>query len=273
MKFAVLVVLACSMALPFAWMVMVSLKPLDEVEKGDFVPARWDASSYPAVLGVAGIGRQAAPDLHFGKWYFNSLFVAGWVTFLQLVTSSMAAYAFSRISWPGRDKVFFLYLATMMVPTLILIIPNYFVMHKLHLVNTYLGLILPASFTAFGTFLMRQFMLTIPPALDEAAAIDGAGRWQTFTHVILPLAKPGLITLAIFGFIGNYGSFFWPLIMIKDEWLQTLPIGMLYFSNAYSQQTNLLMAASVMNLVPPILVFVVLQKFLVSGIRIGSLRT
>jgi multiple sugar transport system permease protein len=274
LRLLILILLGCSMALPFCWMVMTSLKPLSDVEKGAFVPSTWDTRSYPAVLGLAspGDGRQAPPDLHFGKWYFNSLFVAGWVTFLQLLTSSMAAYAFSRIPWSGRDKVFLLYLGTLMVPTLILIIPNYFVMFKLHLVNTYLGLILPASFTAFGTFLMRQFMMSIPPALDEAAEMDGASRFQIFSHIILPLSKPGLITLAIFCFIGNYGSFFWPLVMIKDEWLWTLPIGMLYFNNAYSQQTNLLMAATLMNLVPPILVFIALQKFLVRGIQLGAVK-
>ncbi len=271
-KFLFLVLFACLTALPFFWMVMASFKPLDEAERFNFVPEKWDAGSYSAVLSLkppAGVNQKQL-NLNFGKWYFNSLLIAGWVTFLQLVTSSMAAYAFSRISWPGRDKVFLFYLGTMMIPSLVLIIPNYFLMVKFHLVNSYLGLILPAAFSAFGTFLLRQFMLTIPLNLEEAARIDGAGHWKIFTEIILPLTRPGLITLAIFCFIGNYGSFFWPLIMIKDEGLWTLPIGMLFFNTDYGRQTNLLMAASLMNLLPPIIIFITLQKFLVRGIQIAN---
>ncbi len=273
-KYGFLVLFAGLMAWPFFWMVMASFKPLNEMEGLNFVPEKWETGSYPTVLGLkppAGVNQKTL-NLNFGKWYFNSLLIAGWVTFLQLATSSMAAYAFSRIPWPGRDKVFLLYLSTMMIPSLVLIIPNFFVMFKLHLVNSYLGLILPAAFSAFGTFLLRQFMMTIPMNLEEAAQIDGAGRWRIFTDIILPLARPGLITLAIFCFIGNYGSLFWPLIMIKDEGLWTLPIGMLSFSTDYGRQTNLLMAASLMTLLPPIIIFIALQKFLVRGIQLGALK-
>jgi multiple sugar transport system permease protein len=273
-KFLFLVLFACLMALPFFWMVMASFKPLNEAERLNFVPEKWDAGSYSSVLNLkppAGVNQRPL-NLNFGKWYFNSLLIAGWVTFLQLITSSMAAYAFSRIPWPGRDKIFLLYLGTMMIPSLVLIIPNYFLMVKLHLVNSYLGLILPAAFSAFGTFLLRQFMMTIPMNLEEAARIDGAGHWKIFTDIILPLARPGLITLAIFCFIGNYGSFFWPLVMIKDERLWTLPIGMLFFNTDYGQQTNLLMAASLLNLLPPIIIFIALQKLLVRGIQLGAVK-
>jgi ABC-type glycerol-3-phosphate transport system permease component len=145
-------------------------------------------------------------------------------------------------------------------------------MVKLHLLDSYLGLIVPAAFSAFGTFLLRQFMLTIPTSLDEAASIDGASKWQVFWDIILPLARPGLITLAIFAFLGNYGSFFWPLVIIKSQHLRTLPIGMLYFDSIYGRQTNLLMAASVMAIVPPVILFVVGQKFLVRGIQLGAVK-
>jgi len=184
----------------------------------------------------------------------------------------MAAYAFSRIQWKLRDKVFLLYLATMMIPGLVLMIPNYQAMVAMHFVNTYTGLILPAAFSAFGTFMLRQFMLTIPPSLDEAAEIDGATHVQIFLEVILPLSRPGLVTLAIFTFLGNYQSFFWPLVMIKDDWLRTLPVGMLSFQNSYGQQTELLMAATVMCIVPLIVLFVVLQKQLVEGIQLGAVK-
>ncbi|PJB61190.1 MAG: sugar ABC transporter permease [Armatimonadetes bacterium CG_4_9_14_3_um_filter_66_14] len=268
-----LVMFACTMTIPFVWMVCASFKPHSEVEQPSFVAKQAQPSNYLIVLK-----KRPDPvtkrllDLDFPKWYLNSLFIACWVTTLQVLTSAMAAYAFSRIQWKLRDKVFLLYLATMMIPGLVLMIPNYQAMVAMHFVNTYTGLILPAAFSAFGTFMLRQFMLTIPPSLDEAAEIDGATHVQIFLEVILPLARPGLVTLAIFTFLGNYQSFFWPLVMIKDDWLRTLPVGMLSFQNSYGQQTELLMAATVMCIVPLIVLFVVLQKQLVEGIQLGAVK-
>ena len=198
--------------------------------------------------------------------------MASFVTFLQVFTSSLAAFSFSRLRWPGRDQVFLLYLGTMMLPWLVMMVPNYQLMIKLALVDTYGGLIIPASFSAFGTFLLRQFMLGIPSSLDEAAEIDGASKWQLYWDVILPLARPGLITLAIFTFIGNYHSFFWPLVMTKSSHRYTLPVGLLFFDSSQGQQTNLLMAAITMSVVPMILVFVALQRHLVRGIQLGAVK-
>ena len=131
---------------------------------------------------------------------------------------------------------------------------------------------MPAAFSAFGTFLLRQFMLGIHPALDESAKIDGASHWRIFWDIIMPLVRPGLITLAIFTFLGNYGAFFWPLVLIKSDHLRTLPIGMLYFDTLYGRQTNLIMAASVMNIMPIIILFLFSQKSIVSGIQIGAVK-
>jgi len=255
-------VLALTMLTPFLWMLLSSFKPLAEMQNLNPFPTRWKPHNYPQVF----------EQIPFARYYFNSLFVAAWVTFLQVLTSSMAAYAFSRLHWRGRDTVFRLYLATLMIPGVVMMIPNYTLMVKLGLLDSYLGLIVPAAFSAFGTFLLRQFMLTIPPSLDEAAAIDGASHWQVFWNVIMPLARPGLITLGIFTFLGNYRSFFWPLILIKSEHLRTLPIGMLYFDSVYGQQTNLIMAASVMNIIPLVILFVVSQKFIVRGIQLGAVK-
>jgi multiple sugar transport system permease protein len=174
--------------------------------------------------------------------------------------------------WLGRDKVFQLYLATMMIPGAVTMIPNYTMMVKMGLLDSFAGLIIPSAFGAFGVFMLRQFMITIPTALDEAAEIDGASPARIFWDVILPLARPGLITLAIFTFMGNYGSFTWPLIMIKSEHLRTLPIGMLFFDTVYGRQTNLIMAASVMNIIPLIILFVTTQKYLVKGIQLGAVK-
>ena len=335
------VLAACSFlfAVPFLWMLLTSLKPLNEVDDPCWLPRngrlRWEnyvdvfdrspavdvagtlksverdvpgAKGFPryvverpdgeeAVVQAdrktrlldAATGRELAPGdagegaalrvvrpagdgVPFGRFYWNSLFVACWVTFLQVLTSSLAAFAFSRLKWRGREKVFMLYLATMMLPGLVMMIPNYQIMIKLGLVDTYAGLIIPSSFSAFGTFLLRQFMLTIPTSLDEAAEIDGASKWQVFWDVILPLSRPGLITLTIFTFMGSYNSFFWPLVMLKSTAKYTLPVGMLFFDSSRGQVTNLMMAAITMSVLPMVVVYVVLQKQMVKGIQLGAVK-
>ncbi|MEW6356088.1 MAG: carbohydrate ABC transporter permease [Planctomycetota bacterium] len=260
----VLGALSLTLVLPFVWMVLTSLKTLAECGLESWLPEKCKWGNYPDVFRVENI--------QFGRWYINSIFVAACVTFLQVFTSSLAAFSFSRLQWKGRDKVFILYLGTMMLPGLIMMIPNYQIMIRLGLVDSYLGLIIPAAFSAFGTFLLRQFMLTIPTSLDEAAEIDGASKWQLFWDVILPLSRPGLITLTIFTFIGNYHSFFWPLVMLKSTHRYTLPIGLLFFDSSQGQQTNLLMAAITMSVVPMIIIFIVLQKQLVKGIQLGAVK-
>jgi len=260
----ILALIALSLVLPFVWMVLTSLKELEECGLESWLPVRFLWKNYLAVFKIENI--------QFGRWYWNSIFVAACVTFLQVFTSSLAAFSFSRLDWPGRDKVFLLYLGTMMLPGLVMMIPNYQIMIKLGLVDSYLGLIIPAAFSAFGTFLLRQFMLSIPKSLDEAAEIDGASKWQLYWDVILPLSRPGLITLAIFTFIGNYHSFFWPLVMLKSTHRYTLPIGLLFFDSSQGQQTNLMMAAITMSVVPLIVIFVVLQKRLVKGIQMGAVK-
>ena len=222
-SYALLTLIALTMLIPFLWTVLASFKPLEEVDQLNPIPSVWHPENY----------RKVFEQIPFARYYFNSLFVAAWVTFLTCLTSAMAAFAFARLRWRFRDGVFRLYLATLMIPGVVTMIPNYTLMVKLHLLDSYQGLIVPAAFSAFGTFLLRQFMLTIPPALDEAAEMDGATKWQLFWDVIMPLARPGLLTLAILTFMGNYGSFFWPLILIKSEPLRTLPIGMLFFDSNY----------------------------------------
>ncbi len=259
-----LAALAFVLFLPFVWMVLTSLQKLESVGTGSWIPEVFQWHNYADVFKVEGI--------QFARWYINSIFVAASVTFLQVLTSSMAAYSFSRLEWKGRDKVFVMYLATMMIPGLVMMIPNYQIMIALGLVDTYAGLILPAAFTAFGTFLLRQFMMTIPRSLDEAAEIDGASHWQTFWQIILPLSRPGLVTLSIFTFIGTFHSFFWPLVMLKSMHKYTLPIGYLFFDNSQGQQTTLLMAAITMSVIPMIVIFLFLQKRLIKGVQMGAVK-
>lgn len=259
-----LVVLSFTMVLPFVWMLLTSLKPLAEVDGENWLPSSPMWQNYLEVF--------ATPGSEFARWYWNSILVAAWVTFLQVLTSAMAAYSFSRIDWPGRDKVFLLYLGTMMLPGLVMMIPTYQIMISLGLVDTFTGLVLPGAFTAFGTFLLRQFMLTIPSSYDEAASIDGASRWRIFWDITLPLTRPGLITLTIFTFIGSYQNMFWPLVMLKTTEKYTLPIGLLFFDSSRGQSTHLLMAAVTMSVIPMILVFILLQKYLVKGIQLGGVK-
>lgn len=257
-----LIVLALLSLAPFMWMLLTSFKELREVETVNPIPTTWHPENYAKVF----------EQIPFAKYYFNSVFIAAWTTFLVVLTSAMAAFAFARLKWPGRDQVFFLYLATMMIPGLVTMIPNFSLMVKLRLLDTYPGLILPAAFSAFGTFLLRQFLMSIHPSLDESAELDGANPWTVMWDIILPLAKPGLATLAIFTFMGSYGSFFWPLVMVKSEHLRTLPIGVMFFDTDYGRQTNLIMAASVMTLVPLVILFMVGQKYFIKGIMLGGVK-
>ncbi len=262
--FTTLTLLGLTFLLPFFWQLAASLTTNADI---DFVSRTF----WPGNLKIENFA-QAFEKVPLAKYFFNSILIAGWVTILQVLTSAMAAYAFSRLSWPGRDRIFLLYLATMMIPGAVLMVPNFAIILKLHMYNAYSGLIIPAAFSAFGTFLLRQFMLTIPKSLDEAATIDGASAWQIFWDVTLPLTRPGLITLAIFTFIGNYQSFFWPLILIKDQNLRTLPIGLLAFSDDYGTDIPLLMAASLLAMLPLVAIFIIFQKYLVRGIQLGAVK-
>jgi ABC-type glycerol-3-phosphate transport system permease component len=255
-------IIGLGLLLPFLWMVLTSLKSLPEVDAPGWFPAHFQWKNYLEVLD----------RIPYARFYANSLVIAGWVTFLQVLTSAFAAFSFSRLQWPGRDRLFLAYLATMMLPGLVMMVPNFQIMIKLGLVDTFAGLILPAAFSAFGTFLLRQFMLSIPKSLDEAAEIDGASKWRLFWDIILPLTRPGLITLSIFTFLGNYNSFFWPLVMLRSVDNYTLPVGLLYFDSVSGNTTHLLMAATTMSVIPVIVLFVLVQRTLVSGIQAGAVK-
>jgi multiple sugar transport system permease protein len=271
LKFFLVTLISAMMFLPFIWMICTAFKSAGEVEGAHFWPKFFHPENIKIVLRmIPDPFTKKYLDLHLFRWIFNSIFIASCVTTLQVVTSSLAAYAFSRIQWKGRDKVFVLYLATMMIPAMVLTIPQYQIMVALKLVNSYEGLVIPMAFSAFGTFMLRQFLLGIPLSYDEAAEIDGANHLQIYLDVILPLVKPGLITLAIFTFLGNYRNLLWPLIMIKDAHLRTVPIGLLTFQGQYGTQTELLMGATLICITPLIVMFIILQKRLVRGINLGG---
>jgi multiple sugar transport system permease protein len=253
---------AATMIVPFLWMVSTSLKASGDVFA---MPPKW----IPPTLHPENYVNawQAVP---FGRFYLNSLFVALTVTVGQVVTSALAAYAFARIEFPGRDKLFFAYLATMMIPGAVTMIPLFILLRELGWINSYKALIIPGIFSAYGTFLLRQFFLTIPRDLEDAAKIDGCGHFRILCEVVLPLSKPALATLATFTFMGSWGSFLWPLVVTHSMDLKTLPIGLAAFQGQYGNDWTLLMAGSVMAIVPVIIVFLINQKHFVEGIKMSG---
>jgi multiple sugar transport system permease protein len=208
----------------------------------------------------------------FAAFYLNSIIVAICVTAGQVLTSSLAGYAFARLHFPGRDKLFLGYLGTLMVPYVVTMIPVFILLRFMHLIDTYAALILPGIFSAYGTFMLRQFFLTIPTELEDAARIDGCSKWGIYTNVILPLSKPALATLTTFVFLGNWNSFMWPLIVISSPEKKTLPIGLYAFMGQYNTEWTLLMAASLMVMAPVLLVFILGQRYFVKGIVLSGLK-
>jgi multiple sugar transport system permease protein len=226
----------------------------------------WLAFRLPYALRFGFAGRT------FTAFYLNSVLVAVCVTLGQVLTSSLAAYAFARLHFPGRDKLFLGYLGTLMVPYVVTMIPVFILLRLMHLVDTYAALILPAMFSAYGTFMLRQFFLTIPTELEDAARIDGCGKWGIYTNVILPLSKPALATLTTFVFLSNWNSFMWPLIVISSPEKKTLPIGLYAFMGQYDTDWTLLMAASLMVMLPVLIVFLLGQRYFVKGIVLSGLK-
>ncbi len=262
--YVVLSVIGISMLVPFFWMLSTSLKPMAQV----FVlPPQW--IPHP-VMWQNYV--EAWTRVPFPRWYFNSIFVAATVTAGQVFTSALAAYAFSRLRFKGRDKLFFAYIATMMIPGSVTMIPTFILCKVLGLIDTYQGLIIPGMFSAYGTFLLRQFFMGLPTELEDAAKIDGCSLFGIFRQVIVPLSKPALATLTTFTFMGSWGSFLWPLIMTNSIEMKTLPVGLYAFMGMYNCAWTLLMAGSVIATIPVLIVFLFNQRYFVSGIQLGAVK-
>jgi multiple sugar transport system permease protein len=275
---------AFTMVIPFLWTISTALKDPSDVYDGRFVPQRFsyiyvdrDGKFVPSSAYREGYKEIRAwwanfvktwIAVPFDKYYRNSLIVATITTLGQLVTCTLAAYAFARLRWFGRDAVFLLYLGTLMVPFTVTMIPVYILFKWLGLVNTLIAVILPALFSAFGTFLLRQFFVSIPYDLEEAAFIDGANRLQILWHVILPLSKGALATLGTFTFLFQWNDFLWPLVVLNSEEVKTIPIGLTAFQSAYGSQWELVMAASLIALIPVIIIYLFNQRFFTESIML-----
>jgi len=269
-KTAIYIVLtlgAVAMILPFLWMVSTSLKEPQAIYT---FPPKWIQKP---IIWTAYI--KVWKVVPFARFYFNSIFVAFCVTVGQVVTSAFAAYAFSRLRFPGRDKLFFGYLATMMIPSSVILVPVYVLMVYFRWIDTYKGIIVPAIFTAYGTFMLRQFFMTIPRDLEDAARIDGCSLFGIFWRIIIPLSKPVLATLTMFTAWANWESFMWPLVIGESIEMKTLPIGLSYFQEVYQftqPEWNLLMAGSLLSILPLVILFIFTQKFFVEAIRLSGIK-
>ncbi|WP_427175279.1 carbohydrate ABC transporter permease [Arthrobacter sp. 92] len=259
-----LLVVGIAFLTPLLFALATSLKPADEV-----------FTATPQLIGSEIRWKNyldAFEFAPFGRYFINSLLVSVMGTLTVIVASSLSAYAFARMRFRGREALFVVFLGTLMVPQEVLIVPMYWLMQTLGWVDSYEALILPWAFTAFGTFLLRQFFLTVPMELEEAAKVDGCGPFRSFLRIMLPLAKPAVAVLAVFTFIGYWGSFLWPLIIVNDVPSKgTVPLGLAQFIGQQGTQWNLMMAASILAMLPTILLVVLLQKHLVGGLLSSGL--
>jgi multiple sugar transport system permease protein len=260
----VLLPLALVMVVPLAWMFVTSIETLNETRHFPpiLVPSgvRWQ--NYTQVL-------QQAP---FARWFLNSLFTTSLCVIGNLFFCSLAGYAFARLRWFGRDVVFILILATLMIPFQVIIIPSFIIVRKLGMVDTLWAIVVPNLAGAFGIFLLRQFFRTLPIELEEAARIDGASRLGVLFKIVLPLSGPALATLAVVTFMWTWNEFLWPLVTLYSPNNMTLQLGLTTFQGAHQTNTHLLMAANVMSLMPALLLFLLAQRYFIRGIATTGLK-
>ena len=257
-------IVAVTMALPFLYMLTTSL--MDE-----FQVMRYPPAILPAHPKFDNYG-SALTALPFWRFFVNSAFVSIVVVTGQVLTSAAAAYAFARLRFPGRDRIFLLFLAVLMVPAVVLLIPRFLIVNTLGWVDSYAGLITTELVTVWGIFLLRQFFQTLPRELEDAARLDGAGEWQIFWRVVLPMSRPALATLAVFGLVDQWKSFLWPLVVTRSVRMQVVEVGIASFHGIYYTNWPYQMAAAVTAVVPLVVLFFIAQRYFVKGIQLTGLK-
>ena len=267
--YIVLIVVALSMLLPFFWMIITSVKEQGEVFTfpPTFIPSgKWHWENFLKVVSVE----------NFGRFLLNTCIVTASVVAGSLFINSLSAYAFARLKFVGRNVLFMLYLATMMIPWVITVIPSYIIVFKLRWLDTFASLIIPGLAGVYGIFLLRQFFLTLPVELEDAALIDGCGRFRIFWTIFIPLSRPALATLGVFTFMGVWTDFLWPYLMANSDKIRTLEVGLLVFRKSmlgwYIMDWPLLMSASTVVLLPVVIVFLFTQRFYVKGIALTGMK-
>ena len=264
LTYVLLLFLAFIMLVPFVWMLSASVKPNKDIF---VIPYAWITEN-PRWANYKEIWTK----IPLARYALNTVKLTLIVTFLQILTSSFAAYAFAKLTFRGRDLLFLAYVATIAVPWQVYMVPQFMFMRKLGLADTHLAIIILQAFSAFGVFLMRQFYEGIPDSLCEAARIDGMSEYQIYAKIMLPLSKPALSTLVIFTFVNTWNDFLGPLIYLTTDSKKTLQIGLKMFISQYSAEYGLIMAASVLSLIPVLIMFMSLQKYFVAGITTGAVK-
>lgn len=247
---------------PFFWMVSNAVRSNAEVLA---IPVR----ILPTVFEWDNFAK-AWTTLPFGRFFLNSVIVSVSVTLITVLVSCLSGYAFARLKFPGRDKLLMAYLATLMVPSIMLIIPLFLIVNKLGMINTFQGVILPVAFGTFGSFLLRQFFLSIPLELEEAARIDGASRLRILVSIIIPLSMPAIGLLSLFTFIAQWNNFLWPLIVMTGADNATLPVGLTLFQTQQTTAWNYIMAGATLSMIPGVILAVVLQKLIYNSISLNA---
>ncbi len=260
---AVVIVGAAIMFFPFLWTIITSITPGAGLTVAPaLIPTDPSFAAYERLFAERPFARVA----------LNSLGIAAATTLVQLFTSATAAYAFSRLPFRGRGVVFAVYLATMMVPLQVLIVPLFVELRTFGLINTYLGALLPTFASAFGIFLLRQAVNQVPRELDEAATLDGAGHFRIFFSVVLPNIRPALVTLTVFAFMGSWNSFLWPLVVLRSPELHTLPVALAALQGQYLTEWDIVMAGSVVSVLPMLALYVFAQKYVIQGVASSGLK-
>jgi multiple sugar transport system permease protein len=260
----VLAAIALVIVFPFIWMLFTSFKPETQIAQypPKLFPDTWTLENYVNVWS----------RIPFARLLLNSVILAGGVTAISLLLDAMAAYALSRLDFPGRDAIFIVILVALMLPFQVMFIPLFVIVHDLGMLDSYSGLIVPRATNAFGIFMLRQFFMTLPRELDEAARIDGTSEWGIFWKIILPLSGPALATLAIFHFMYNWNDFLWPLLITSSTEMRTLPAGLALFVGQHVVEYGVVMAGAVLTLLPLLVAFLFAQRYFIQGIAMSGIK-
>ena len=258
--FLVSVILAVMTFTPLLWMVSIAFKPSGEVFRTGLIPHRPTLANFIYVF----------TELNFLQFLLNTLFVSLAVSTIALLFHSMAGYALSRLRFPGRGLIFLAMISTYVISLPVILVPLFVLVRELGMLDSYAGLIVPSIFNSFGVFLLRQFYLTIPRELEEAAIMDGAGYWRIYWSIIVPLSRPILSALAILFFLSSWNGYLWPLTIISNPKLWVVQVAMARFQSQYSASWNYVMAASTIVALPMLLVFIVFQRRIIESIKIGG---
>lgn len=264
--YVILIFIALLIIIPLLWMLSTSFKIKSQLFTKEiyWIPKVFTLENYTKILNN--------PSLPIVRWFFNTLGVASVFTVLVVFVDALAGYAYARLEFPGRKQLFVILLATLFLPGVMFLIPNFVTVNKLGMMNNYSGVIIPGLAGVFGVFFMRQFYESIPKELEEAAEIDGATKFQTFFQIILPLAKPALATLAVISFLASWNDFLWALLVLKDRNIQTLQPGLRTLQGAYTSEYGLMMAGAVMVAIPVLLIYIFLQRFIIQSVATTGLK-